>query len=98
MRLVTLVPTLLLVAVPATVVAQVSDAELNRRVAAAQEDDAGLPELVQCAAAARSSCLVTDNSPPAGHLAMGFREGDRPQRTLSNVGEPRQRQSPRARS
>ena len=53
MRLVMLVPTLLLVTIPAQVGAQVSDAELNRRVAAAQGEDPGLPELVQGAAAAR---------------------------------------------
>jgi len=52
-RLVTLVPTLLLVAIPITVGAQVSNAELNLRVAAAQEDDAGLSALVQGAVAAR---------------------------------------------
>ncbi len=53
MRLVTLAPALLLLTIPAVVVAQVSDAERNRRIAAAQETDAGLPELLRGAAAAR---------------------------------------------
>jgi len=53
MRLVTLVPSLLLLTIPASVVAQVSDAELNRRVATAQGDDAGLPDILNGAAAAR---------------------------------------------
>jgi tetratricopeptide (TPR) repeat protein len=53
MRLFAMVLTFLLLTIPAAVVAQVSDAESNRRIAAAQADDAGLPALLQGAAAAR---------------------------------------------
>ena len=53
MRLRILTAVLVLVMTPVMVIAQLSDSELNRRVAAAQEEDADLPELLQGAAAAR---------------------------------------------
>ncbi len=53
MRTVTLVLALLVAAVPMALGAQLTNEELNRRVAAAQMDGAGIQQLVQGAAAAR---------------------------------------------
>ena len=65
MRTIVRILALLLVATPAALTAQLSDAELNSRVAAASAEDADLPTLLQGASAAR----VLGNVEAAAELA-----------------------------